>query len=135
AVAVGLVCYTFLRVFGRTVRCTDVDSWCADLRQHPENLAAPVILILFPPFLALCQFRFDVYEEAAAYAYLYGILVLAGTVHFTMTREFMYYVLLSLAAGLAAFFRPTLVFYGVASMLIAWWHTRGLPWARWKPWV
>jgi hypothetical protein len=91
---------------------------------------AVVLLILFPPFITMCRFRFAVYEEAAAYSYLTGIGLFAGTVFFCRRPTPFGYGVLGFLAGVAGFVRPTLMAYGAASIFIAWIHTQRAGWGR-----
>ena len=104
-------------------------------KQHPEAVAGALWLILFPPFLALCRTRFDVYEEAQAYSYLAGIALFALTLWFVRRQNFSSYLLLAGFAGLAAFVRPTLICYGVASLVIAFLLTRRQGWRPARSWA
>jgi hypothetical protein len=101
----------------------------------PERLAGTLLLILFPPFLTLCQTRFDVYEEAQTYMYLTGIALFAATLGFVRQPTFRRYAVLGLLSGLAAFVRPTLLCYGLASIFLAWLLTRRESWPRVRQWV
>jgi len=69
-----------------------------------------------------------VYEEAEAYAYLSGIALSIGTLVFIRRPTVACYAVLAFFAGLAAVVRPTLVFYGFSSVLVAWIHSRRLGW-------
>jgi hypothetical protein len=104
-------------------------------KRHPEAVAGALWLILFPPFLALCRTRFDVYEEAQAYSYLAGIALFALTLWFARRPNFRSYVLLAGFSGLAAFVRPTLIFYGFASLVIAFLLTRRQGWRPTRSWA
>jgi hypothetical protein len=98
------------------------------LRRNPVTLAAPLLFVLFPPFLTLCRAPFMVYDEAAAYAYLTGIGLCAGTIAFVRRPTRGRYWALATLGGLAAFVRPTLIFYGLASLAVSFGHTRRLAW-------
>ncbi len=90
----------------------------AFLRQKPEAFCAFVVLALFPPLLTMCRFRFVVYEEAAAYSFLAGMGLFAGTLLFFRRPTLRVFLVLAALAGLAPFVRPTLLAYGVTTMLV-----------------
>jgi hypothetical protein len=89
------------------------------LRRRPAAVLAPLVLIHYPPFLNLCRTRFWTYEEAQAYAYLAALCLTAVTIVFAQRPTLKRYVLLGILSGLSSFVRPTLVFYGGASMAAA----------------
>ncbi len=123
-IAVVAVFFLVIAVFAVPPRGAAVGAYW---KQYPEGVCFAFLLMLFPPFLGLCRTRFLVYEEAAAYAYLTGVALLAGLVLFVRKPSLAGYLALCLIAGLAAFVRPTLVFYGGATVLTAglWaWHWR-----------
>jgi hypothetical protein len=98
------------------------DFFCQPLRairDKPEAAVAPLLLVLPPAFLNLCRTRFWVYEEAQAYAYLAAIGLLAFTIAFVAKPTRLHFILLALFSGLTGFVRPTLLSYGVASLIIA----------------
>ena len=98
------------------------------IKRRPEALAGALLLILFPPLLALCRTNFDVYEEAQTYMYLAAIALFAATLSFVRRPTLTRYVILAALAGLAAFVRPTLFVYGLASLFVAWLFTRRQGW-------
>jgi hypothetical protein len=75
--------------------------------------------ILFPPFLALCSSRFFIYEESAAYSYLAGLCLMAGTIVVSITESRRVFFCLTLASGFVTLFRPTFAAYGLASTTIS----------------
>jgi hypothetical protein len=91
---------------------------------YPLRLAAVLVLLLFPPLITLCRFHFDVYEEAAAYAYLYAVGLFLGLVAFARTPTKMKYLALALLAGLAAFVRPTVGAFSLPTMLLLFYFAR-----------
>ncbi len=78
-----------------------------------------LILLLFPPFLTLLQVRGAVWEEAVAYEYLYGILQLSLLLAFVRRPTVGRLLLVCTLAGFGGLIRPTLVFYGFATVVIA----------------
>jgi hypothetical protein len=80
-------------------------------------LAAGAIL-LCPVFLQLCTSRFDVYEEAVAYEYIFGTGILAGLlgqIHSPSRRGSLF---LAFIAGLGPLIRPTLLFYAFSTLAV-----------------
>jgi len=76
-------------------------------------------LLLFPPFLSLLQTQYAVYEEAVSYGYLFAILQLTGLVYFCKSPTGKLFSLICLLAGFGALIRPTLIFYGASTTLVA----------------
>jgi hypothetical protein len=101
-------------------------------RERPANVLAVPLVALFPPFLTLCRTRFQVYEEASAYSYLMGSALLLATQWFTRAPALWKYAAVGVLAGAAAFVRPTIGFYGCATMIVAWVVTRQIRWPLWK---
>ena len=99
-----------------------------------EALAGALLLVLFPPFIALCRTNFDVYEEAQAYTYLTGLSLFALTLAFIRHPNQTRLLLLATVSGLAAFVRPTLLCYGLVSMALAWGLTRRQGWQHARAW-
>ena len=103
-----------------------------NIKRQPEALAGVLLLVLFPPFLALCRTNFDVYEEAEAYAYLMGIGLFALMLQLIRRPTLSRLLLLATVSGLAPFVRPTLFCYGLFSIAVAFALTwrRGWPLAK-----
>ncbi len=74
-----------------------------------------VIPALLPAFVAMMRGRMGIYEEAAAYAYIAALILLAGLVALVRTPTRNRYLLLLFAAGLTGLLRPTVWFYGLAT--------------------
>jgi hypothetical protein len=81
-------------------------------------IVASSVLLLFPPFVTLCHFRFDVYEEAVAYGYICGVCLFLAVLAFAKKPTLSKYILTSGFAGLVPFVRPTLGAHAVATMAI-----------------
>ncbi|MBA3540047.1 MAG: hypothetical protein H0T79_10495, partial [Deltaproteobacteria bacterium] len=99
------------------------------------RLGVFVIAGLLPAFVTLLRGRLGVYEEAAAYAYGTAILLACGTValHRVPTRRGLW--LLVFAAGFTGFVRPTVWFYGFATLVVASgiWFAHAGTWRRALP--
>jgi len=78
------------------------------------------VFCLSPPFLALCLTRFTVYEEVAAYGFLFCCLLLSFTIQAISVSRCQLIVCLTACflAGMVGFIRPTLLAYGLASVII-----------------
>ncbi len=77
-----------------------------------------LLLLLSPPLITLLASRMMVFEEALVYTYLYGIAEALTLLWFIRKPRLKGWLILSAMAGLGAFIRPTLLFYGAASMLV-----------------
>lgn len=86
--------------------------------RRPSGVLALLILVLSAPFLTLCRTRFWVYEEAQAYAYLTGIALLSLTVMSVRRPSAARFAAVAVVGGVAAFVRPTLIFYGAGSLAV-----------------
>lgn len=86
-----------------------------------------LILLMFPAFFGLLATRFDIYEEAVAYEYLYGLVLLSVLTRLARKPSHCGWYALCLLAGLGGFIRPPLVFYGMAAVGVGaalWWWGR-----------
>ena len=83
---------------------------------HGRNSLIVGLILLCPVILELCNSRFDIYEEAVAYEYLFGTGILAGLLTHLRSSTYRGAVLLALFAGLGPLIRPTLFFYGVGTV-------------------
>ena len=103
-----LMIYALHRGFGRR----DHEPWWA-------SAGTVVIAALLPGFVALLRGKLGVYEEAALYAYGAAMMLLGGLGCFVRRPTAAGYVLLVGLAGLGGLFRPTVWFYGVATLAVA----------------
>jgi hypothetical protein len=79
------------------------------------------VLLLSAPFVTLLQARRLPLEETAAYAYLFALLLMGLTLGFVRRPGKGRWLLLCGVAGLGGLMRPTLVFYGLASLAVSGW--------------
>jgi hypothetical protein len=77
-----------------------------------------IILLGFPPFMRLLKTNVDVYEEAVAYAYLWGILECALLINFLRSPNRKGWFVLMLLSGIGPLVRPTLIFYGISAWIV-----------------
>ena len=83
-----------------------------------SRIVALFLLLFFPALITLLSSRMEVYEEALVYTYLYGIAEALTLLWFIRKPRLKGWLILSAMAGLGAFIRPTLLFYGAASVLV-----------------
>lgn len=76
-----------------------------------------LILLLFPPFIGLLRSRFEVYEEAVAYEYLFALVLMGLVAEQAVSPARNRYYGMSFLAGLGGLIRPTLFFYGAATLI------------------
>ena len=81
--------------------------------------AGVIILLLFPPFLTLLQVRGAVWEEAVAYEYLFAVLQVTLLVAFVRQPVAWRFLIVCALAGFGGLIRPTLAFYGFATVVVA----------------
>ena len=116
-----LVCFVTLKVwvdFGEE-RSEPNDGADSGWRLITGFGAGFLILLLFPPFLTLLQVRGAVWEEAVAYEYLLGILQLSLLLALVRKPAVWRLLLVCALAGVGPLIRPTLVFYGFGTLVIA----------------
>ncbi len=83
-----------------------------------SRIVALFLLLFFSSLITLLSSRMEVYEEALVYTYLYGIAEALTLLWFIRKPRLKGWLILSAMAGLGAFIRPTLLFYGAASVLV-----------------
>jgi hypothetical protein len=107
----------------------DTDEPLAFITAAPMRFTAAALLIAFPPVITLSRGVFNVYEEAAVYGYYCAIALIASTIIFARRPTLAGYLALSLFAGLAAFVRPTIGAYGLATLVVTGLITRQARWS------
>jgi hypothetical protein len=132
AFALFLIIYAVMCLFVFPSKSQTLRLQIKKLNESPDILIPVFLLILLPPFLNLCQARMSRYEEAAAYGYLIGVAICCGMVAFIRNPRLSSYLLLMFFAGLGPFFRPILMFYGGATVLISLVYIWRLKWKIWK---
>ena len=80
-----------------------------------------MLLLLFPPFLNLLRSRFDIYEEAVAYEYVYGLVLIAALLRLAHAPAPGRLWTMCALAGLGGLVRPTLLFHGAAAVAAGVW--------------
>ncbi len=125
---VTLVTFWVIWELMRPLGIRNAKEWGSFVVQHPQKIASMFVLVLFPPFLALCGGRFSQPEETAAYAFLFAIALLAGTVRFARNPAFKLYCALSVGCVLIVLFNPAAIVAGMASLVIAFHFSRTRNW-------
>ena len=77
------------------------------------------IIMLFPTFITLMQTRGLVYEEVIAYGYMFAILKFAALLLFANNPLRIQLWTLCFLSGFSGFIRPTLILYGTATIIAA----------------
>lgn len=95
-----------------------------DLLKSPFRIVGAAVILLFPPFVTMCRFRFDVYEEAACYSYLFGIGLFIGMRTFVQRPTLALFLVMSALSGFAPIIRPTAGAYGLITMAVLWFYAR-----------
>ncbi len=95
------------------------NSGCSQRVDYFSRIVALFLLLSFPALIMLLSSRMLVFEIALVYTYLYGITEALTLLWFIRKPRLKGWLILSAMAGLGAFIRPTLLFYGAASMLVA----------------
>jgi len=97
---------------------TSSNAW-QNMCQHVylQKIIGLLLLIFFPALIVLLSSRMMVFEEALAYTYLYGIVEAITLLWFIRKLQLKRWLILCIMAGLGAFIRPTLFFYGVSSLV------------------
>jgi hypothetical protein len=106
----------------------------ADSRAGEKPLTTAVgtvaLQLLFPPFVNLLRSRLEVYEGVMAYVYVYGVELLIALVALMRHPSFGRWAWLGALAGFGALIRPTLLFFGVATLIVggvATWRAAPVP--------
>jgi len=77
------------------------------------------VILLFPSFVALLKSQFHVYEEVCAYSYLCAIGLWLLLLRLCARPSLARAAVLFACAGVSAFVRPTLAFYGAGAVMAA----------------
>jgi hypothetical protein len=94
------------------------ESKTLEAKSYIFGMVGLLLLLFFPSLITLLSSRMMVFEEALVYTYLYGIAEALTLLWFICKPRLKGWFILSAMAGLGAFIRPTLLFYGAASMLV-----------------
>ena len=124
ALFVAFVAYFVLSTWLGTLLQSDSEialSTPAEKRWQWFNaLGAVSLSLVLPPLINLLRYRMLIYEEVMVYVYFWGILLVCLTIQLARKPQWSRFWVLCALAGLGGFIRPTLVFYGFATIAIAW---------------
>lgn len=84
-----------------------------------KGLLSLLPCLFCPVLLSVCSTRFDIYEEAVAYEFLFATGLLAATVGLAQAPTWRRGWGLCLVAGFGALIRPTVLFYGISTLLVS----------------
>ena len=84
-----------------------------------RSVCVLALLMVAAPFLTLLKTRFYDYEEVVAYGYLHVLVLFALLLRAAQRPSMSRMLLLSAWAGIGLFIRPTLLFYGAATGVLA----------------
>ena len=130
AAALALMIYVLLRTF-----CVEAVTTGGSFLLTPalEPQVGVLLVVLFPPLITFFQGpSFFVYEEATAYAYIFCVGLFAGLVAFSRRLSVSRYFAICALSGLAGFIRPTMLAYGLATVVLAFYLSCFAQWPRWK---
>jgi hypothetical protein len=80
---------------------------------------AVVLSLVFAPVINLLRTKMDHYYEVLAYVSFFGIILVARLVVLARDPTWKQFLALSALCGIGGLIRPTLVFYGVATVFIS----------------
>src|SRR6185437_11554150 len=111
-IAYAACAFFVIRTFTTRVRNPEPPGGRSAVLTTVLGVFISLLFLLAPPFVTLLRTTFDVYEEVAAYSYLYGIFLFALFVRVGRRPTLGKAAFLALWAGIGPIIRPTLVFYG-----------------------
>ncbi len=85
----------------------------------PARTASVLVLAGFPPLIGLMRYRGQAYEDALIYGYFFACLLLCALVSLARRPRWRGFILLCALAGIGGLIRPTLVIYGLVTVLTA----------------
>ena len=123
ALVAYIVCWTWFSTLAR--RETGKES-------HPPIAVASgavILFLFFRPLINLLRSSLNRYDEPLVYVYFFGVLLACGVIGLARNPKWGRFWLLCALAGLGGLIRPTLVFYGGATVIITglvmWRHGHG----------
>jgi len=87
--------------------------------QSVVGFGAAVFCLLFAPLVNLLRSPMNHYEEVLVYVHFFGIALACGVMALARSPKWGRYGWLCVLAGLGGLIRPTLVFYGAATVVVA----------------
>jgi hypothetical protein len=90
-----------------------------DKRRLIVALGGATLFLFFAPFINLLRYRMWIYEEVMAYTYCFGIALSCGLILLLRQFQWRRFWFLCAFAGIGALIRPTLIFYGFATVAVS----------------
>jgi hypothetical protein len=94
------------------------NSFC--FRDWLSASGCALVLLIFPPFLNLLNADGTIRNRVLEWVYLYGLLLGCAVLSLTRKPTWRRYWLVCALAGFGGMIRPTLFFYGIATIIPAW---------------
>jgi hypothetical protein len=118
-VFIALTAYVvFLTWFGGKKNAGEGDSTFRATRRWIA-IGATFLCLGFAPGLNLLRTRMDHYYEVLAYVMGFGVMLLCGIAAMAKNPSWRRYWVLATLAGVGGLIRPTLIFYGFATLCVA----------------
>jgi hypothetical protein len=113
---IALVAFIVCRTWFSALARRETEKEC-----HPPITAASgavILFLFFAPLTYLLRSPLDHYGEPLVYVYYFGVLLACGVIALARNPKWGRFWLLCALAGLGGLIRPTLVFYGFATIAI-----------------
>ncbi|MGC8829160.1 MAG: hypothetical protein ACP5MG_03140 [Verrucomicrobiia bacterium] len=78
---------------------------------------AIITILLFPTFIGTMTTRYDIYEEAVIYEYIYAIIIGLLLIKYSLKNQKNYLYIIMTLSGLGGLIRPTLILYGISAVI------------------
>jgi len=117
-VAVGLTGWFVIRTWLRNQSLSSLSDRVRLLDSLP-NIRVILTLLLFPGFIVVLKSRFAIWEVPIAYLYLYALWLISMLIAFSRKPRTLTYLLICGAAGFGPLIRPTVLAYGMATVVVA----------------
>jgi len=88
-------------------------------KRFAVGFGALILCVLFAPLVNLLRSPMNHYEEVLVYVHFFGIALACGILALSRKPSWSRFLLLCGLAGLGGMIRPTLVFYGAATVVVA----------------
>jgi len=114
---IALVAFIVCRTWFSALARRETEKEC-----HPPITAASgavILFLFFAPLTYLLRSPLDHYGEPLVYVYYFGVLLACGVIALARNPKWGRFWLLCALAGLGGLIRPTLVFYGFATIVMA----------------
>jgi len=78
-----------------------------------------VLSLLFAPFMSVLRHQSSVWQEVLVFVHLFGVILMCGVITLARNPNWGRFVGLCTVAGLGGLVRPTLIFYGLGTVVMA----------------